>query len=331
MFYGMQTKFNLAKKAQLFVSAALSVFICSEQTDAVHNFSMYQLANFSRLILWFGSALAKRVAAASDLHSASMLGIAVLGAAFAALPISAQVPKHPWLAASPKYDVQAYFTNLSNGATVQSPFVAKFGMTYWGIAPAGQDFPLTGHHHLLIDQPLPLDVQAPLPFSERYVHFGKGQMEAVINLPPGRHTLRLLLADHSHRPHFVFSPALTVEVLPGRSNLPPDYGTVPLLELLGPSEKPLARQPFRLVFHAIGLNVAPKSSRLAGTGVFRVRFTPRDARARDVEEISFPNGQTEAWFLPPRGSYNVQLLFETNPNGKLHPVVSAPISVTMPG
>lgn len=292
---------------------------------------MYYLFVVFGLTQHFALATARRLIASCGWRRAAALGLAALGASFTALPMNAQMPKHPWLAAAPKYDVQAYFTNLSNGATVQSPFVAKFGMSYWGIAPAGQDFPLTGHHHLLIDQALPMDPQAPLPFSERYVHFGKGQMEAVVNLPSGRHTLRILLADHKHRPHYVFSPALTVDVLPGRSNLALDYGTVPTLDLIGPSEKLLARQPFRLAFHASGLNVAPKTSRLTGTGVFRVRFTPRDARGGAVEEISFSNGQTEAWFLPPRGGYNVQLLFETNPDGKLHPVVSAPISITMPG
>lgn len=261
----------------------------------------------------------------------TILGLMAATCALVTHSAAAQAPKHPWLAASPKYEAQAYFTNLSNDAKVQSPFVARFGMSFWGIAPAGQDSPLTGHHHLLIDQALPLDIQAPLPFSERYVHFGKGQMEAVVTLPPGRHTLRLLLADHKHRPHFVFSPALTVEVLPGQSKFAADYGKVPTLELLGPVDKPLARQPFRLVFHASGLNVAPRSSKLAGTGVFRVRFTPRDGRSGSAEEIAFANGQTEAWFLPPKGSYSVQLLFETNPDGKLHPAVSTPISITMPG
>lgn len=270
-------------------------------------------------------------AAVRALARASIPGFAALIYAFATFPADAQAPRHPWLAAPPKYDPQAYFTNLSNGATVQSPFVARFGMSYWGIAPAGQDLALTGHHHLLIDQALPFDIQAPLPFSERYVHFGKGQMEAILNLPPGRHTLRLLLADHKHRPHYVFSPALSVDVIPGPSNLAPDYGKAPMLELLGPRDKLLARQPFRLAFHASGLNVAPRSSGLAGTGVFRVRFTPRDGRSIRAEEISFANGQTEAWFLPPKGSYAVQLLFETNPDAKLHPAVSAPLLITVPG
>ena len=52
-----------------------------------------------------------------------------------------------------------------------------------GDAPAGQNFPLTGHHHLQIDQALQRDTQATLSFSERYAHFGQGQMVAVVNPP----------------------------------------------------------------------------------------------------------------------------------------------------
>lgn len=220
--------------------------------------------------------------------------------AFAAFGIAgAQASQHPWLVPPPKYDPQAYFTNLASGAQVQSPFVVKFGMSYWGIAPAGQDHPLTGHHHLLVDQKLPADIQAPIPFSEKYMHFGKGQMEAILNLPPGKHTLRLLLADHQHRPHFVFSPVLNVEVVAGESPLPKDYGKTPRLEFLGLADRQTLERPFRLVLHASGLNVATRASKVAGTGTFRVRFT-REGQSHPVEEISLPNGQTEAWFAPPQ-------------------------------
>lgn len=253
---------------------------------------------------------------------ASMLAAAIGGVA------SAQAPLHPWLVPPPKYDPQAYFTNLSQGALVQSPFVVKFGMSYWGIAPAGQDYPLTGHHHLLVDQKLPADIQAPIPFSEKYMHFGKGQMETVLNLPPGKHTLRLLLADHQHRPHFVFSPTLNIEVVAGESKLAKDYGKAPQLEFIGLADKQVLERPFRLVFHASGLNVATRSSKVAGTGTFRVRFM-REGQSQPAEEVSLPNGQTEAWFSPPKGNYRVQLLFEGNPDGKLLPIASDPLSIVI--
>jgi hypothetical protein len=69
-----------------------------------------------------------------------------------------------------------------------------------GVAPAGVDIAGTGHHHLIIDAPLPPAGQ-PIPADDRHRHFGKGQTETELSLPPGEHTLQLLLGDHTHMPH----------------------------------------------------------------------------------------------------------------------------------
>ena len=114
----------------------------------------------------------------------------------------------------------------------------------------------TGHHHLLIDKPLPIPPDTPIPFSDNYVHFGAGQMEAVLNLPPGRHTLRLLLANHEHVPFFVYSPELVVNVAEGKSNLPERYGKYRKVELLNLPANGVVTAPFKLQFHASGLPVA---------------------------------------------------------------------------
>ena len=58
----------------------------------------------------------------------------------------------------------------------------------------------TGHHHLIIDAELPA-LSMPIPASENYVHFGKGQDRTVLTLEPGRHSLQLLLGDGNHIPH----------------------------------------------------------------------------------------------------------------------------------
>jgi hypothetical protein len=69
-----------------------------------------------------------------------------------------------------------------------------------GVAPAGVDKPNTGHHHLLVDAPLP-NFDKPIPNDENHLHFGAGQTETVLTLPKGRHTLQLLLGDSSHLAH----------------------------------------------------------------------------------------------------------------------------------
>ncbi len=91
------------------------------------------------------------------------------------------------------------FSNLGNGFTVRSPFWVEFGIRGMGVIPAGNKKDKTGHHHLLIDTPLPPGVFDPIPFSETYRHFGKGQTGTMLDLPAGQHTLRLLFADHAHR------------------------------------------------------------------------------------------------------------------------------------
>jgi len=96
---------------------------------------------------------------------------------------------------------EVYIITPKDGAKVSSPFVVQFGLKGMGIAPAGIKFDNTGHHHLLIDTDAPTDVSAPLPSSDKVMHFGKGQTETTLKLPPGKHTLQLVLGDYSHVPH----------------------------------------------------------------------------------------------------------------------------------
>ena len=57
----------------------------------------------------------------------------------------------------------------------------------------------TGHHHLLVDTDLSdVKLDAPLPATDKIVHFGKGQTETTLTLAPGKHTLELLFADYTH-------------------------------------------------------------------------------------------------------------------------------------
>jgi Domain of unknown function (DUF4399) len=99
-----------------------------------------------------------------------------------------------------------YIVKPAAGARVKSPVTVVFGLTGMGIAPAGVKFDNTGHHHLLIDTELPSDLTQPLPVSDNIRHFGKGQTEATLDLPPGKHTLQLLFADFTHTP---FTPNVT--------------------------------------------------------------------------------------------------------------------------
>jgi hypothetical protein len=108
-----------------------------------------------------------------------------------------------------------YFINLKDGETVTSPFKVQFGLSGMGIAPVGVQNERTGHHHLLIDTKLSdEELKRPIAADAKHVHFGGGQTETTVTLPPGSHTLQLVLGDWSHIPHNppVMSPVITVTV-----------------------------------------------------------------------------------------------------------------------
>ena len=110
---------------------------------------------------------------------------------------------------------KAYIINLKDGAEVTSPFLVQFGLSGMGIAPAGVEKPNTGHHHLLIDTKMTDEqMKAAIPADDTHKHFGGGQTEAMVTLPPGTHTLQLLLGDWSHIPHAppVMSEPITITV-----------------------------------------------------------------------------------------------------------------------
>ena len=106
---------------------------------------------------------------------------------------------------------EVYIISPQNGETVQSPFKVQFGLRGMGVAPAGVDVPDTGHHHLLIDVTDQPDMSQPLPMTDNIRHFGKGQTETEISLPPGRHTLQLLMGDKSHIP---LNPSVESRAIP---------------------------------------------------------------------------------------------------------------------
>ena len=109
---------------------------------------------------------------------------------------------------------EVYIISPKDGAVVHNPVLVQFGLKGMGIAPAGVKYDNSGHHHLLIDSDPPADQSAPLPATEKIVHFGKGQTETTLTLSPGKHTLQLLLADLNHIPHSppLLSKKITITV-----------------------------------------------------------------------------------------------------------------------
>jgi hypothetical protein len=102
-------------------------------------------------------------------------------------------------------DAFLYIIWPPDGTTVKGAFWCRFGLRNMGVTQAGSNAPNSGHHHLLIDVNESLDPNEPIPQDKNHLHFGAGQTEARIELPPGKHTLQLVLGDAKHSP---FNPSV---------------------------------------------------------------------------------------------------------------------------
>ena len=121
------------------------------------------------------------------------------------------------MAHTPPPDARVFFIGIEDEAIVESPFTVKFGIEGFGITPAGTKGRIrhkAGHHHLLIDVDRLPDLDRPIPRDANHLHFDKGETETVLELPPGTHTLQLLLGDEDHEPHdpVLMSEKITVTV-----------------------------------------------------------------------------------------------------------------------
>ncbi len=253
----------------------------------------------------------------------------VAAAIFAALPLyifaqTKTVPtppnndqaaaSHPWQAPARQGTADAYFLNLEDGAKIETPYRLAFGLAGgWGLAPISSPAKgKSGHHHLLVNRDLPLDFKKALPFSDQYIHFGKGQMETVLTLEPGTYTLRLLLADDKHIPHFVYSKPVKITVTRNNKSVDPKTLVTKGISMPGLVADAKLSSPFKVAFHASGLNVAHLSQAEKDTGHFRLTLSPQTGGK--PAEMDFVNGQTEVWLSPPAGAYTVKLDFLDNAN-----------------
>ena len=104
---------------------------------------------------------------------------------------------------------RVFFISPTDGDTVSNPVRVEFGIEGMDVVRAGVDEPHSGHHHLLINTGLP-DLTMPIPADDQHIHFGDGSTSTEITLPPGEHTLSMLLGDYRHIPH---DPPLVSETI----------------------------------------------------------------------------------------------------------------------
>ena len=240
----------------------------------------------------------------------SLAFLLLLGASLATAPaLAVESDGHTWITPAPLLEKHEYFANLADGATITTPFLLKFGLTGMGLASINGVAEGAGHHHPLVNRELPLDFTQPLPFNSQYIHFGKGQMETVLNFEPGQYTLRLVLADNRHIPDFVYSKPIHVTVARHDATVDPKKLSKQEIAILSPAAGARLHPPFRVGFHASGFNVSSVAVPDAGSGHFRL-VLERDGDKGDVME--FENGHTEVWLTPPVGHYVAQLYLVDN-------------------
>jgi hypothetical protein len=222
------------------------------------------------------------------------------------------------------------FSNLQNDQAVRSPFQVDFAIRGMGVAPAGVALAGTGHHHILVNRSLPRSVTDKLPFDDSHRHFGKGQTATLLNLPPGRHTLRLLFADHEHRPYFVFSREVAVQVRGPRDATPrpridparfeascaawyQDELTTPRgneepLHFTNVRAEEALTSPFNLRMGVDGFGVCAAGGKAEKTGHFVVDVLDA-AAGRSVQNFNLSNGATQVNVFIDPGNYRLRLRF----------------------
>lgn len=228
---------------------------------------------------------------------------------------------HPRLVEPTAVDV----ANLRDGMSVSSPLRVDFSIRGMGVIPAGKPHPKAGHHHMLVDTPLPANPGDKIPFNDFHRHFGKGQTGTVVALAPGPHRLRLLFADHDHKPYFVFSPEIRVTVK-GPRGAPPKVtranfdatckawydeevsrprpeGKRVLVANVRDGETLVS--PVNLRLAADGFGIAPKGHGGDDLGWFILEVQRSDGSGRQVLELS--NGATQATLGLASGEWNLRL------------------------
>jgi hypothetical protein len=241
-------------------------------------------------------------------------------------------------------DAKVFFIDLTDGAKLPLKSTIKFGISGMEVAPAGTDKANSGHHHLIIDAPLPAP-DREIPSDLNHVHFGRGQTSAEVTLSPGEHTLQLLLGDHQHVPHDppVASNVVRVSVADisagtpqmatpsGRQPSPPDAAVY----FVYPRDGEVIYPRSTIRFGLRNMGVAPAGVSKANTGHHHLIVdadTPSlDAPIpNDPNHLHFGGGQTEVKLTLTPGEHTLQLMLADDQHvAHDPPVMSERIKITV--
>jgi hypothetical protein len=237
------------------------------------------------------------------------------------------------------------FVDIKDGATIGPKTVIHFGLHGMGIAPAGVDIPNSGHHHLLIDTQVP-PADEPIPSDENHLHFGAGETEATLDLPPGPHTLQLLLGDKNHlqfKPS-VMSPLIHVTVAAPAPTPPPPAAEPPKIKrspsppdarvyIATPADGAYVPLKVNVRFGLANMTIAPAGIDIPNSGhhhlLIDTPLPPLDEPIpSDDNHLHFGAGETETTITLTPGKHTLQLLLgDANHTPHDPPVFSKPITI----
>ncbi len=215
------------------------------------------------------------------------------------------------------------FIAPSDEAKVISPFRVRMGAEGVTVEPAGQVRGGYGHHHIIIDANLP-PLDKPIPSDVRHRHFGKGQTEAVLDLDPGEHTLRLLFARGNHIPYnAAITDTIKVNVTERRQ-----------VFFIEPQDGAQVTSPVTVKMGAEGVTVEPAGEVREGYGhhhiIIDTDLPPAgQAIPGDEQHRHFGKGQTETTLDLTPGEHTLQLLFATGVHVPYDPTIADTITITV--
>jgi hypothetical protein len=92
---------------------------------------------------------------------------------------------------------RVFFTNINDGDTVDSPVTVQWSAENFIIEPAGEVRDGAGHLHIMVNVPC-IPAGEIILADDNHLHYGMGQTEATLELPPGEYTLCLQAGDGIH-------------------------------------------------------------------------------------------------------------------------------------
>lgn len=216
---------------------------------------------------------------------------------------------------------EASFLESADGAEVVSPFRVRMDVQGLTVEPAGEAHSGYGHHHIIVDADLP-PLDQPVPADDQHLHFGKAQTEAVLDLQPGEHTLRLLFANGAHIP---YDPAVTASIKVTVT----ERRAVFFVE---PGDGATVSRPVTVKFGVEGLTVelAGEVNENAGHHhiVIDADLPPGGQPVpSDDQHLHFGKGQTEAEIELAPGEHTLTLVFADGAHIPYDPPITATIKV----